>query len=110
VSNFYRSKEWIRLRTWALKKYGRKCRSCGSTCDIEVDHILPRSHYPRLKLNKDNVQILCSPCNKVKSNVYVTDYRPLHWKLHYLFLKAVRASIWPTIIMSGVFYGLVLAN
>ena len=103
--DFYRSKEWQKLRAWALKKYGRKCRSCGSTSDIEVDHILPRSHYPKLALVKANVQILCSSCNKVKSNVYVTDYRPLRWKLYYLFLKAVRASIWPTIIMTGVWYG-----
>ena len=90
MTDFYSSAEWKKLRAWALKKYGRKCRSCGSTSDIEVDHILPRSLYPKLKLNKDNVQILCSSCNKVKSNVYVDDLRPFSARLWFWAIKWVK--------------------
>ena len=75
--NFYQSEAWITLRNETLARYGEKCQKCGATppTAIEVDHIKPRSHYPELQLNPDNLQILCKPCNLEKSNKDNTDYR-----------------------------------
>lgn len=75
--NFYQSEAWITLRDETLARYGEKCQKCGATppTAIEVDHIKPRSHYPDLQLNPDNLQILCKPCNLEKSNKDNTDYR-----------------------------------
>ncbi len=75
--NFYQSTDWIEIRNWAIKKYGRVCMKCGSTDEIHVDHRLPRSVHPELALNKYNVGILCGPCNRKKAARIEKDYRPL---------------------------------
>ena len=50
---------------------------CGkSHVEIHVDHIRPRSKFPKLELDFDNLQVLCKSCNKEKSNLHSTDYRP----------------------------------
>lgn len=42
-----------------------RCRACGSTMELQYDHIIP------LKMggsnNAENLQILCGPCNRSKS-------------------------------------------
>jgi len=48
---------------------------CGSTENIEVDHIKPRSKFPELRWDFDNLQILCRKCNVLKWNYHSTDYR-----------------------------------
>jgi 5-methylcytosine-specific restriction endonuclease McrA len=76
---FYASDEWKFVRYQALQKYGARCHCCGATRDdgvqIHVDHIKPRSKYPRLALDINNLQILCEPCNKGKSAWDETDWR-----------------------------------
>jgi len=74
--NFYDSWQWADLRFQILKKYGAKCMLCGSKNDIQVDHIKPRSLYPKLALDPSNLQVLCAPCNKGKSNKDTSDFRP----------------------------------
>lgn len=56
---------------------------CGSTQEIQVDHVLPRSRYPRLKLSKHNVGILCKPCNLSKAAKIEPDYRPILTRWRY---------------------------
>jgi hypothetical protein len=78
--DFYHSREWRELRTRVLEKYGCACLMCGRTYRehkviIHVDHIKPRSKYPELSLDYNNLQILCEDCNLGKSNKYQTDYR-----------------------------------
>lgn len=77
---FYRSNEWKQLRYRVLKKYGSSCMLCNvsakSGVQIHVDHIKPRSLYPELAFNFDNLQVLCSMCNEGKSNKDITDWRP----------------------------------
>jgi 5-methylcytosine-specific restriction endonuclease McrA len=73
--NFLQSKEWKLLRKDALQKYGKKCHKCGSIKNINVDHIKPRKFYPELALDFNNLQILCSFCNKNKGNKNCKDYR-----------------------------------
>ncbi len=83
--NFYRSPkfldsyEWANLRMMALKKYGGTCMCCGQSrldgITLNVDHIKPRLTHPELALDINNLQILCSMCNKGKGNWDETDWR-----------------------------------
>lgn len=71
---FYESVRWQRLRYETLRKY-RKCCLCGSGERLHVDHIKPRSKFPELALDSDNLQVLCAACNLAKSNRDSIDYR-----------------------------------
>lgn len=78
-AEFYNSQEWKTVRYQALKKYGARCQCCGSTprdgVQMHVDHIKPRSKYPHLALDVNNLQILCEPCNMGKRAWDETDWR-----------------------------------
>jgi len=79
---FYKSREWLELRYRVLKTYKAKCMCCGRSprehgIVLHVDHIKPRSKYPKLELNFDNMQVLCAACNCGKSNIDNTDWRAL---------------------------------
>lgn len=78
---FYSCEEWRKLRYRVLRKYSAKCMCCGRSPKehgivIHVDHILPRSKFPKLELSFDNLQLLCADCNIGKSNLDATDWRP----------------------------------
>jgi len=78
---FYSSREWLELRVRVLEKYECKCMMCGRSPKlhnivIHVDHIKPRSKFPYLSLDFNNLQLLCAACNRGKSNKYETDWRP----------------------------------
>ena len=79
TEGFYQTWAWKSVRYQALKKYGAKCMLCGATPEdgarICVDHIKPRSKFPELQFDLNNLQILCDDCNKGKSNVDETDWR-----------------------------------
>jgi 5-methylcytosine-specific restriction endonuclease McrA len=49
---------------------------CNSWENIVVDHIKPRSRFPELALDPENVQVLCDSCNRGKSCDDYTDFRP----------------------------------
>jgi len=78
---FYSSWEWTEVRYKALQLHGRRCMCCGwepsaaSKGKLCVDHIKPRSRYPDLELSLSNLQVLCSQCNRGKSNVHEDDFR-----------------------------------
>ena len=73
---FYNSSAWISLRNKVIKAYGRVCMKCKySGPYIQVDHIKPRSLFPKLELKFYNMQVLCKDCNLEKSNKHFTDYR-----------------------------------
>ena len=83
---FLRSEEWLMLRANAIAKHGCRCMRCGTKMktlsSINVDHIKPRSLFPHLAFDIDNLQILCGPCNKLKCNRHDTDYRqPRVWPM-----------------------------
>jgi 5-methylcytosine-specific restriction endonuclease McrA len=80
-NEFYSSDAWRFLRIRVLEKYECKCMMCGRSPKkhgivIHVDHIKPRSKFPELSLEYDNLQLLCEDCNLGKSNKYETDWRP----------------------------------
>jgi hypothetical protein len=76
---FQRTRRWAEVRHEALVKYGAKCQCCGASrltgAVIHVDHIKPRSKYPHLELELDNLQVLCELCNIGKSNISEHDWR-----------------------------------
>lgn len=79
--DFYLSREWKALRVRVLEKYGCACMMCGRSPKthgvvIHVDHIKPRSKFPALSLDFENLQILCEDCNLGKGNRFDTDHRP----------------------------------
>ena len=80
-TNFYRTKEWARLRYMAFERYGTQCMCCGGDQSdgvrLHVDHIKPIRHYPELALDIENLQILCALCNRGKGSEFETDWRRL---------------------------------
>ena len=76
---FYESREWRELRYKALVINGASCQCCGATradgVRLHVDHIKPRSKFPKLQLELSNLQVLCEDCNLGKSNKDITDWR-----------------------------------
>ena len=64
--SFYNSEEWKTLRNKVFQQYSAICMRCGNKSNLEVDHVKPRSIYPELELNIDNLQILCRDCNLLK--------------------------------------------
>jgi len=75
---FYMSMQWRDLRDVVINKYGKRCMRCkflGRSC--HVDHIFPRSKYPHLELDLDNLQVLCNDCNVKKSNKFYCDFRKI---------------------------------
>lgn len=81
TKSFYASWEWKKLRYSTIQKYGPVCMCCGASKDdgvrIVVDHIKPVSKFPHLKLDPNNLQVLCNSCNMGKSNTDFTDFRPV---------------------------------
>ena len=77
ISAFYRGHQWRKLRYLVLQKWGRKCMLCGQTEGImHGDHIKPLRKYWSLRLDFENIQILCEVCNHGKGNWDETDWRP----------------------------------
>ena len=57
----------IRIEIFA--KDGGKCKKCGTTEKLSVDHIIPESKGGTLDIL--NLQTLCMPCNRKKGNRYI---------------------------------------
>lgn len=77
-TNFYSTWAWRKLRYKVIKHYGKTCMACnasGKDVQIQVDHIKPRSLFPELALDFENMQTLCADCNMGKSNIDFTDWR-----------------------------------
>jgi ATP adenylyltransferase len=64
------------LRYRVLKESGGRCALCGATSKerpLDVDHIIPRSLKGQTVY--ENLQVLCSKCNRSKRNKDATDFR-----------------------------------
>jgi 5-methylcytosine-specific restriction endonuclease McrA len=48
--------------------FGHVCSNCQATEGLEVDHILTRGSRADLKMNLTNVQWLCGPCHRKKTD------------------------------------------
>lgn len=76
---FYTSDAWRHVRYQALKAHGGACQCCGARGGggvmLHVDHIKPRSRFPKLELTLSNLQVLCEDCNMGKRAWDETDWR-----------------------------------
>lgn len=72
---FYQTAEWITLRDMIREVYEKRCMKCGSQRYLHVDHIRPINKYQQRRFDPTNLQILCTYCNKSKSDTIITDYR-----------------------------------
>jgi hypothetical protein len=52
-----------KLRRFALDRANNQCQICSSQHKLHLDHVKPKSLFPELALNKDNVRILCQDCH-----------------------------------------------
>ena len=64
--SFYNSEEWKALREEVFQKYPAICMRCGNKNNLAVDHVKPKARYPDLKLDINNLQVLCRDCNYFK--------------------------------------------
>lgn len=84
-ASFYESWEWATLRMKVLKANGGRCECCGVTAKdttvggnqvrLHVDHIEPISKHWHMRLERDNLQVLCAECNRGKGAWDETDWR-----------------------------------
>lgn len=76
-NDFYNSPPWHEARFIILRHYGSTCMNCkASDVQVHVDHIKPLHNYWQLRLDLNNLQVLCSSCNQGKSNIHHCDFRP----------------------------------
>ncbi len=78
---FYQTDEWHMMRYEALRLHGGRCQCCGASPEdgktvLNVDHIKPIRVYWDLRLDIDNLQVLCGGCNKGKGARHADDWRP----------------------------------
>jgi len=73
VEKLRQSPAYIAWRTSVFIRDGKKCIWCGSTKDIEADHIKPRYLFPELTLELSNGRTLCNSCHR-KTPSYMNRY------------------------------------
>jgi 5-methylcytosine-specific restriction endonuclease McrA len=64
---FYDTREWKQLRWKVLIASDGRCSMCGRNkgdgVTLHVDHVRPRSRFPRLELEQTNLLVMCADCN-----------------------------------------------
>lgn len=70
---YYTAKEWATTRTVVFARDGRICHMCGNVA-THIDHLLPKSKYPELALNLDNLKPACKDCNFTKLDIVKEEY------------------------------------
>lgn len=76
INRFYNSYDWKQIRYTVLKNCKGKCMACNrSDLPLHIDHIKPLRKYWRLRLDINNLQVLCQECNYGKGNWDETDWR-----------------------------------
>ena len=63
---FYGSPRWRSLRLLILDRDGWRCRTCGSSRSLEVDHIIG-IHDGGDAYKPGNLQTLCKSCHSAKT-------------------------------------------
>lgn len=84
---FYQSREWKELRELALIRDNYECVMCkaqgrvttNKERKLDVDHIISIEERPDLRLDLDNLQVLCVPHHNQKENRF--NHKPNKWKL-----------------------------
>lgn len=66
----WRGGSWDYWKKQTLLRENYTCQVCQFRDEeiAEVDHILPKSLYPELRLDLNNLQVLCPNCHRRKTN------------------------------------------
>ena len=87
--SFCKSKKHKAIVDFVMDRARHKCKTCGDTYPLHIDHIIPRraggTHHP------DNLQVLCASCHARKTmttdrdlwpySIFPTDgYKKLIWR------------------------------
>ena len=77
-----RVSEWKDLRLAALQRDHYRCTNpnCGSTQNLDVHHIIPRTQRPDLILTLDNLTTLCEKCHIAAHQTRVLDSRTISFQ------------------------------
>ena len=67
---FKNDPRWKAARAACLARDGYACVVCGSTDQLEADHIVRVSDEPALTFELDNLQTLCRPHHTEKEREY----------------------------------------
>lgn len=51
-----------------LERQGHACVECGATGELDVDHIKNRGSHYHLRMSLTNIQYLCRPCHRQKTD------------------------------------------
>jgi 5-methylcytosine-specific restriction enzyme A len=65
--------EWRKARDKALARAQRRCAKCGSTKDVQVDHVIPVSQGGTH--TQANLQVLCIEHHRAKTAIEGSGYR-----------------------------------
>lgn len=76
LTAFYASPEWRMTRYEILRRDGAKCACCRTANKpVHVDHIKSLRTHWELRLNPNNLQVLCEDCNVGKGARHADDWR-----------------------------------
>jgi len=78
------------LRYKILERDGFKCRACGATNCLEIDHIVPRSKGGATM--ERNLQVLCADCNRGKGSSMPDAIDPLTTNYELFLAEPVEAN------------------
>lgn len=62
----YASAQWRALRRRLRRRAAGMCEVCGSTDELHAHHIKPWASHPDLRLDLDNLMLLCAPCHRAE--------------------------------------------
>lgn len=68
---FYRSDEWKHMRSFVYERergYCQRCRKFVFGRNAHVHHIVPIKKNPTLRLEENNLMLLCSKCHIIVEN------------------------------------------
>lgn len=68
MNNWRSSYAWKKKRREIQRLYNGKCAICGSSDCVEAHHIVPLAVLPQLRLDNDNIILLCSDCHRLAHN------------------------------------------
>lgn len=75
VGNSMSSADRRRRRAAVIKRDGKRCRWCGTTHDLTLDHKIPKARGGSNAIK--NLQLLCALCNSMKGDGHGRPVTPL---------------------------------
>ncbi|MCM3411473.1 HNH endonuclease [Metabacillus litoralis] len=70
--SFYNSKEWKHVRSMVYERergYCQRCRKFVFGKQAQVHHVVPVKKNPSLKLELNNLKLLCPVCHSIEENM-----------------------------------------